>query len=306
MLSKEMRTLSTVYAVQAILEPMGFFSPIKAARRKRLFKRFPLSDEIWEWAISQHRILRGLVPEESTRLRFLATVFLTEKIFHPVDGALVDERFKVSVAAQACLPLVGLEEGLEWYEDWSTIIVTPREYDVKKHDVDEAGVVHEYDDEFAGEAFDLGPVVLSRVDVEASGWGDGYNVVIHEMAHKLDGRDGEFDGAPPLRPGMDSNAWREAFSAAYADLRAKAAAPASRRKRGKPKAGRGPRIDVYGAESPDEFFAVVCEYFFERPELLAGEYPEVFSLLKAFFGRDPSASAAPCSSGSEASLSPIS
>ena len=166
------------------------------------------------------------------------------------------------------------------------IIVTPREYDVKKRDVDEAGVVHEYDDEFSGEAFDLGPVALSRVDIEASGWGDGYNVVIHEMAHKLDGRDGAFDGCPPLHRGMDYDSWREAFREAYESLRSSLDRPAPRRSRAS-RAKRGPRIDSYAAESPDEFFAVACEYFYEKPALLRSEYPEVFAQLCLFFRRNP-------------------
>jgi Mlc titration factor MtfA (ptsG expression regulator) len=122
------------------------------------------------------------------------------------------------------------------------------------------------------------------VDIEASGWGDGYNVVIHEMAHKLDGRDGSYDGCPPLHPGMDYGAWREAFSEAYGSLRSSLERP---RRPGSGRAKRGSRIDSYAAESPDEFFAVACEYFFERPALLDSEYPAVYAQLALFFRRDP-------------------
>ncbi len=81
---------------------------------------------------------------------------------------------------------------------------------------------------------------------------------------------------------MDGEAWRRAFTEAYEDLRAKVArAPVRRSRR------RGPRIDPYAAESPDEFFAVVCEYFFEKPLLLRSEYPEVHAQLARFFRRDP-------------------
>jgi Mlc titration factor MtfA (ptsG expression regulator) len=131
-------------------------------------------------------------------------------------------------------------------------------------------------------------VALSRVDIEASGWGDGYNVVIHEMAHKLDGRDGSFDGCPPLHAGMDYEAWRRSFSEAYESLRASMERPARRRGQS-PRSKRGPRIDTYAAESPDEFFAVACEYFYEKPALLLAEYPEVFRQLALFFKRDPTA-----------------
>jgi hypothetical protein len=50
---------------------------------------------------------------------------------------------------------------------------------------DEDGVVHTGDDVLAGEAFEQGPVVLAWNEVEASGRGEGFNVVVHEFAHKL-------------------------------------------------------------------------------------------------------------------------
>lgn len=269
---------------------MGLLSPFRAARRRRILERFPIEDELWDWAYKEHKIFRwlgrgsGSEPGDPVRLRELSTIFLAEKTFDPVGGVDLSEELRVSIAAQACLPLLGLD--LDWYSDWSTIIVTPREYEVRKRDVDEAGVVHEYDDEFSGEAFDLGPVALSRVDIEASGWGDGYNVVIHEMAHKLDGKDGSYDGCPPLHRGMDYEAWRLAFRGAYESLRAALDRPAQRRGRAS-RTRRGPRIDSYAAEAPDEFFAVACEYFFEKPATLLSEYPEVYRQLALFFRRDP-------------------
>ena len=259
---------------------MGVLSSLRAARRRRILDRFPIPAALWDWALSQHPIFRWLDDADAVRLRELATVFLAEKRFDPVGGAVVDDETRVSIAAQGCLPILGLD--MDWYSGWSTIIVTPREYKARRRDVDEWGVVHESDDELAGEVFDLGPVVLSREDVEASGWGDGYNVVIHEMAHKLDYRDGSFDGCPPLHDGMEAEAWRSAFSCAYSDLQAAQERPAS------PRSGRRRRgMDPYAASSPDEFFAVACEYFYEKPAFLRSLYPAVYGQLALFFRRDP-------------------
>jgi Mlc titration factor MtfA (ptsG expression regulator) len=143
--------------------------------------------------------------------------------------------------------------------------------------VDQAGVVHESDDRLAGEVFDLGPVALSLEDIEASGWGDGYNVVIHEMAHKIDGRDGILDGCPPLHPDMDGAAWTLSFREAYEDLLENVERSPSGRS----------RIDGYAARSPDEFFAVACEYFYEKPALLRSEYPAVYGQLVRSNGATP-------------------
>ncbi|HNY18312.1 MAG TPA: zinc-dependent peptidase [Treponemataceae bacterium] len=261
---------------------MGFLDFLKGRPRAAA----PIPDELWDWAIAEHRIFRGLSEEERGRLRGLAAGFLAAKRFEAVGGAEIDDRLKVSVAAQACLPLLGLD--LSWYKQFTTIFITKDAYAVTQRWEDEAGVTHESEEEFAGEAFELGPVALSIPDIDASGWGDGYNVVIHEMAHKLDGLDGAYDGCPPLGRGIDRRRWAEAFGAAYEDLRAKLDAEGrTKRRRGTSK--RRARIDPYAAESPDEFFAVACEYFWERPALLKDEYPDVYAQLAAFFRQDPAA-----------------
>ena len=40
---------------------------------------------------------------------------------------------------------------------------------------------------------------------------NGYNVVVHEMAHKLDMQNGDANGFPPLHSGMCPSAWYDAF-----------------------------------------------------------------------------------------------
>jgi len=123
-------------------------------------------------------------------------------------------------------------------------------------------------------------VLFSLPDVRESGFGDGYNVVVHEMAHKLDERDGGLDGCPPLPRSMSRRAWRAAFGDAYADFQVRVARSSSGRRVGR--ASRLP-LDEYAAESPDEFFAVACEAFFDAPQRLEAAYPEVYELLGRFF-----------------------
>jgi MtfA peptidase len=256
---------------------MGIFSGFRKRRRERLAERNPIPDDLWDWAVSEHPILRGFVPDDASTLRSLSAVFLAEKRFYPVGGLELEDDMKVSIAVQACLPVLRL--GMDWLSGWTSIIVSPDEFSITRKDLDRAGVIHEYEDELSGQVLDLGPVVLSYKDVEASGWGDGYNVVIHEMAHKLDERGGEIDGCPPL-PAKAAAAWRRTFGEAYADFRKKAEAAGRRGARKLP-------IDEYAAEAPDEFFAVACEYFFERPWTLERAYPEVYARMAEFFLQDP-------------------
>ena len=46
-------------------------------------------------------------------------------------------------------------------------------------------------------------------------------------------------------------------------------------------------INPYGATNEAEFFAVVSEYFFERPDLLQERHPELYDLLTKIFRQQP-------------------
>ncbi len=254
---------------------MGPIAYLRARRRKRVIEKRPIPPDAWASAVAGLPVFSKLDSDEQARLKDLAAVFIDEKDFHPVQNAEIDYGTAVRIAALASLPVLNL--GIDWYSDWKTIIVVPDAYEITRTETDAAGVVHEYEDELGGEVMHLGPVVLSLEDIADSGYGDGYNVVIHEAAHKIDGRDGVFDGCPPLPKTISAAEWRTAFSAAYERLRA------PKRKKGR----RKPRIDEYAAFSPDEFFAVAVESFFETPVALKRDFPTVYELLVRFFGQDP-------------------
>lgn len=261
----------------AMAHPMGSF--LRRARRDRLLRRYPVSEELWQKGVADHPILSGLPAEELARLRAFSTVFLREKQFEPPPGSALSDATKLSIALQACLPVLSL--GYDWIGDFGSVIVHPDEFVQRRHDLDSAGVMHEWDDPITGEAHPFGPILLSIADVEASGWGDGYNVVIHEIAHKLDMRAGGVaDGCPPLHREMDYAVWQQVFTTAFEDFRAR-----PRRKPG----GRRSPIDRYAAENDSEFFAVLSEYFFEQPGVVLREYREVYLQLKAFYRQDPAA-----------------
>lgn len=250
---------------------MGIFRSI---RRTRLLREGLLPADSWTWLREDHPILDGMSRAELDRLRKLTTIFLHEKVFEGADGLELTDGMREVVALQACLPIANL--GIQWYDDWKTIVIVPDVFIEEHREFDRAGVAHEWDEDQSGESWDFGPVVLSWKDIEASGWGDGYNVIIHEAAHRLDLLDGEMNGRPELHDGMSPGEWLNVFSAAFEDLRRRAA-----RKR------RTLRIDPYAIEDDAEFFAVSSEYFFEQPEVLNGEYPDVYRLLRDFYRQDP-------------------
>ncbi|OHD21867.1 MAG: hypothetical protein A2Y38_01035 [Spirochaetes bacterium GWB1_59_5] len=254
---------------------MGFLSFL---RRKRVDSYEELHQELWETARARRPALSSLSEEDVASLRRLSSWFIATREFVPIGGAVLNEQDKATIAALSCLPILHL--GAVWYDDWSTVLVAPDGFVHSMTEVNEAGVVTEYDDELSGRVTELGPVLLSLHDVLESGYGDGYNVVVHEMAHKLDERDGTLDGCPPLPRSMSRREWKAAFSAAYADFRGRVEHQAFRKRWNS--SSRLP-LDEYAAQSPEEFFAVACETFFDAPHRLKEAYPLVCSMLGAFF-----------------------
>lgn len=227
-----------------------------------------------QWATAEAKIpaLAWLDREERLRLRRLAVAFLAEKQFYGAQGLELDDAMMLEIALQACLLI--LPRGVEAYRGWVGIVVYPGDFVVPRSVMDNAGVVHEYDEAMLGEAWEGGPVILSWFDLPEQDELQ-MNVVIHEFAHKLDMANGGADGFPVLLPGMSRSAWSTAFSAAYEALCREL------------DRGIESWIDPYAGESPAEFFAVCAEAFFLEPEGLAEIYPEVYRQLARYFALDP-------------------
>jgi Mlc titration factor MtfA (ptsG expression regulator) len=236
-------------------------------RRQRVLARHRIDDALWA------RATQGLsfLPRKP-KLRELVLLFLAEKEFAGAHGLELTDEMRVSIAAQACVPILGL--GLDWYHCWRGIVVYPGDFRVNRTEVDEDGVVHEWDDELAGEAMPGGPVVLSW---DALARDPEINVVIHEFAHKLDMLNGTADGVPPLHAGMDRAAWIRAFEDGYEGF-----CDALER-------GKDTWLDPYAAEHPSEFFAVISEAFFREPGETRRRYPDVYDQLRLFYRQDPAA-----------------
>jgi Mlc titration factor MtfA (ptsG expression regulator) len=200
-------------------------------------------------------------------------LFLYEKQFASAGGLELTDDMRFSIATQACILILNLD--LEFYRGWSGIIVYPEQFVPRHQHVDELGVVHQGDEPYSGEAWLGGPVILSWADVENTGFADGVNVVIHEFAHKLDMLNGDANGFPPLHAGMDRQSWAGTMTAAYADFCARV------------DDGEDTIIDPYASESPGEFFAVMSEAFFELPDVVQDEYPEVYEQFRQFYRQDP-------------------
>lgn len=218
--------------------------------------------------------LSALDDTRDARLAALTARFLREKAITPVGELTLDPQQRCTLAALCCLPL--LEFGARGLRGWSQLIVYPDAFRVNRSHVDAAGVLHEWEDELIGEAWDAGPVILSWADVAADCDDPraGFCVAVHEIAHKLDVLDGLLDGTPPL-PGAWQRGWARDFQQAFDALAADA------------DAGRETAIDGYAAEAPEEFFAVASEYHFSDPATLRAAMPKVAAHLERFYGASP-------------------
>ena len=138
--------------------------------------------------------------ETLARLRTMASLFLDQKEFTGVGGFVVDDHMALSIAVQACLPI--LELGIEQYDGFVGIVVHADSVVAQRTSTDDDGIVHHYEEVLAGEAMEGGPVMLSWADAASHpGHSDiepAFNVVVHEFAHVLDLRDGAADGVPLL------------------------------------------------------------------------------------------------------------
>lgn len=256
-----------------------WWQALQERRDARTLATRPIPDELWALTLARFPFLARRPPTDAQQLREMATLFLARKEFSAAGGLEVTDEMAVAIAAQACLPVLKL--GLAWYDGFVGIVVHPDAVQVRRAHTDEIGVVHEYDETLAGEAMDGGPVMLSWRDVAEAGesaeW--GYNVVIHEFAHVLDMHVGAADGLPPLASPAERPRWTQALQAEYEAFCDEV------------DAGGETFLDPYGAQAPEEFFAVASEAFFVAPLDLRDEHPVLYGLLAECYRQDPAATA---------------
>lgn len=262
----------------------------------------PIPEALWQSTLRQLPFLDRLDDDERARLKLLCERLLARKPVSGAKGFEVSDEVAVLIAAQACVLVLNLDLAL--YDDMSAVIVFPDAFGVRQQHVDEAGVVHEWDEELAGEAVEQGgAVALSWFDVELQQEpGATHNIVIHEFAHKIDMGRGAANGCPPFLEHLHDperlRDWPAVFSAAYEDFctrvdRLEDALPddfdADRPQHAElyDALAIDLPLDPYASRDPAEFFAVASEAFFVAPQPLAAAYPEVYRKLQAYYRQDP-------------------
>ena len=252
---------------------MGWWT--KRRHRKILEAPFPSA---WRGILERNvPVVARLDEGERKTLEDRVQVFVTEKNFEGCGGLELSDEVRVTVAGQACLLLLHLDEEEEVFPTVESVLVYPSAYRVP--DVHRPGGIVVDEDARLGEAWQEGTVVLAWDDVlrSARAVNARHNLVVHEFAHALDQEDGAADGAPVLPQRSMYGAWARVLGAEYDQLAEDI------------RDGHRASIDAYGATNPAEFFAVVSEAFFGRPRELRSTHPELYAQLQAFYRQDPAA-----------------
>lgn len=249
------------------------FSWLRRRRRLNLLAQpFP---EPWLAILERNFVYYSyLSTAEQARLRDIVRVLVAEKNWEGCGGLEMTDEIKVTVAAQAAVLLLGMEH--DYFPNVLSVLVYPRPFVApRRHFVGNIELDEESD--LLGEAAYRGAVVLSWKEVRRDGRRPhgGRNLVWHEFAHQLDMLDHGTDGTPPLGSERQVRRWQEVMTAEFHRLKGDLAA------------GRPTLIDPYGATNEAEFFAIVTECFFDLPQELKHDHPELYKLLADYYGQDP-------------------
>ncbi len=246
-------------------------------RRARLLeKEFPAA---WREYLETNVKAYALLDEtEQKRLRDLVQVFIAEKHWEGCGGLELTEEMQVTIAGSACLVILGRDHDL--LTEVESILVYPSGVVLP----DRQAGFFDGRPRIVGEGTDVlglahmgGPMVLAWDSVleGARDHRDGRNLVIHEVAHKIDFLDGEADGTPPLDTAEQRRAWARACSEAYLAHKDRTENV----------------LRDYATTNEAEFFAVASEMFFERPARIAKELPALYAVMRDFYKLDLAARA---------------
>ena len=249
----------------------AFYRYLTADARRRaaaLAAPFPAA---WRQLLAEHvAFYNGLENDEKARFEQAMQLFLARTALTGIQTE-VDDLTRVLTAASAVIPVFGLP-GWE-YPTLHEVLIVPDAWQLETRPDQERvplqgtllGSVQNFQ---TSQYMRLSKAALVQGFADAD---DRRNVGVHEFAHLVDEADGQIDGVPgAVLPPSLRQPWAEVMRRELAAIRA----------------GHSD-IDSYGGTSEAEFFAVVNEYFFERPEKLQEHHPELFELLTQALHQHP-------------------
>lgn len=259
-----------VYTVQLIILAVALFVVFLLYKLYKNTKKVATSDipdakTIKRVLADNVTFYQQLSPADQLRFEERVAYFLNEIRISPIQDAPVEMEDRVFVAAAGVIPLFRFKNW--FYNNLDEVLIYPdtfsKDFELKGAHRNVAGMV--------GDGFMHRTMILSLQYLRA-----GFlqhtkgNTAIHEFVHLVDKSDGAVDGIPEnLLDKPYLKAWVSLVHEYIKEIREQEIKD----------------INPYGATNPEEFFAVVSEYFFQEPELLEANHPDLYRMLeKAFRG----------------------
>ncbi|MCD4794264.1 MAG: zinc-dependent peptidase [Bacteroidales bacterium] len=239
---------------------------IRYIKRKNAWKT-PKDEFLSNWRIilSEKVIFyNNLNEEEKKRFEYKIQEFLLNCKITGIKTT-VDDTDRLLVAASAIIPIF---EFPEWkYLNIDEVLLYPVSFDTNFDMSSSSSVLG-----MVGSGYMEGKMILSKSSLQHGfrNETDKKNTAIHEFVHLIDKADGAIDGVPELLLAKQ-------YTIPWLDL--------IKKKIDEIYEGSSD-INPYGATDKTEFFAVISEYFFERPKLLKTKHPELYKMLEKIFKTD--------------------
>lgn len=98
------------------------------------------------------------------------------------------------------------------------MLIYPAPFIVDDEWEDDIGLVHNQRMVQSGQSWQQGPIILNWLDIQDSFDASGFNLIIHEVAHKLDTRNGDRASGVPLIPLREVAGWEHDLHAAMENI----------------------------------------------------------------------------------------
>jgi MtfA peptidase len=249
-----------------IISYLVFHRLSRRFRKRKMIMQTSFPGNWQNLLMSNVNFYRNLSKEKKQQFEKEIQLFLGEKKITGIDTNVTDQD-KILVAASAVIPVFGFPN---WeYFNLDEVLLYPNSFnhhfDITGNERNILGMV--------GDGFLNRKMILSKPDLY-SGFQhpeNKMNVGIHEFAHLIDKSDGLVDGLPAVF--LEHEYALPWIKLVHSEMK--------RILKNKSD------INPYGATNEQEFFAVVSEYFFQRPDLLKIKHPDLYKLLNKVFRQEP-------------------
>ncbi|MDN3547702.1 zinc-dependent peptidase [Mucilaginibacter aquaedulcis] len=247
-----------------IIIVLGAYYIISKKRKAKLF--MAVAEPVFKSLLAQHIPFYQAL-DNSAKLIFEHKVseFLAGITIEGV-GTTVDDTDRVMIASSAVIPVFGFND---WkYSNLTNVILYPDTFDGEfQFEGENRNILG-----MVGSGYMNGQMILSRAALIKgfSRSAGRENTAIHEFVHLLDKFDGATDGVP-------ENLLAHEYVMPWLKM--------IHHEIHKIEDGESD-INPYAITNEAEFFAVVSEYFFQKPHELKHKHPDLYGMLSKIFMQD--------------------